>query len=344
MGFIRLACGPFPEGSRSYSLHVISMKLIRGKHNLLTHLNGCVVTLGNFDGLHLGHQALLKTLKQLGRELKLLTVVIIFEPQAKEFFAKGQTEARLMRFREKCLGFAEWKIDYLFCLRFDRALADLAAGDFVKQILVDRLGVKAVVAGDDCRFGAKRAGNYALLKQLGEECNFKVIEMPSVIYDGQRVSSTRVRQALQVGDMAVVRALLGRPYRLCGRVIGGEKRGRELGFPTANIDLHRSIAPMSGVFVVRVFLNKKSYRGVASLGVRPTFKDGNARLLLEIYLFDFSKTIYNFYLEVEFLHKLREEVRFDSISALIKQMHRDVIEAEKYHQILSSLRSSESQL
>ncbi len=342
-GIIRLACGPFSEGSRFCSLHVISMKLIRGKHNLLTPLNGCVATLGNFDGLHLGHQALLKTLKQLARELKLSTVVIIFEPQPKEFFAKGQTEARLMRFREKWLGFAEWKIDYLLCLRFDRALADLAAEDFVKQILVDRLGAKAVVVGDDCRFGAKRAGDYALLKQLGEEYNFKAIEMPSVIYDGQRVSSTRVRQALQAGDMAVMQALLGRPYRLCGRVIAGEKRGRELGFPTANIDLHRAIAPMSGIFVVRAFLNKKSYRGVASLGVRPTFKDENARLLLEVYLFDFSKTIYGCYLEVEFLHKLREEVRFDSISALIEQMHRDVIEAEKYYQILSSLRDPESQ-
>ena len=307
------------------------MKLIRGRHNLLPHrLNCCVATLGNFDGLHLGHQTLLKQLKYLGQSLNLPTVIIIFEPQPKEFFLESQMEARLMRFREKWFGFVEWEIDYLLCLRFDRALADLVAEDFVKEILVDQLGVKAIVVGDDCRFGAKRAGDYALLKQLDKKYAFKVIEMPSVIYEGQRVSSTLVRKALQGGDMVMAQSLLDRPYHLCGRVIDGKKRGRQLGFPTANIDLHRTTPPLSGIFVVCAYLNNDPYRGVASIGVRPTFKDKDTRWLLEVYLFDFFKTIYGCYLTVEFLYKLREEVRFDSISALVEQMYQDVNEAEKY--------------
>ena len=314
------------------------MKLIRGKQNLLNYYpsNGCVVTLGNFDGLHLGHQALLKKLKKLGKKLNLLTVVIIFEPQPKEFFTKEKTEARLMCFREKLMGFSKWDIDYLLCLRFNRALANLDAADFFKNILVNRLRVKAVVVGDDFHFGAKRAGNYVLLKQLGKKYNFKTIEMPSIICESQRVSSTRVRQALQIGDMTMVRALLGRSYRLCGKVISGKKRGRKFGFPTANIDLHRTIAPFSGVFIVQAYLKEAFYRGVANVGVRPTFKDEEVQLLLEVYLFDFDQTIYGCYLEVEFLHKLREEIHFNSVVDLVEQMHYDVSEAKKYHQVLLS--------
>lgn len=235
------------------------MKLIRGKQNLLNSypLNSCVVTLGNFDGLHLGHQALLKQLKKIGKELNLVTVVIIFEPQPKEFFARRKKEARLMCLREKLMEFVKWNIDYVLCLRFNHALANLDAADFFKNILVNRLGVKAVVIGDDFHFGAKRMGNYTLLKQLGKECNFSTIKVSPIIYENQRISSTRVRQALQIGDMVMVQALLGRLYRLCGKVINGKKRGRKFGFPTANIDLHRAIPPFSGVFIVRVYLKKR---------------------------------------------------------------------------------------
>ena len=314
------------------------MKLIRGKQNLLNShpLNGCVATLGNFDGLHLGHQALLKKLKKIGKELNLLTVVIIFEPQPKEFFTRGKTEARLMRFREKLMGFAKWNIDYVLCLRFNRALANLNAADFFKNILINQLGVKAIVIGNDFHFGAKRTGDYVLLKKLGKKYNFKTIEIPPILHGNQRISSTRVRQALQIGDMIMARALLGQSYRLCGKVIDGKKRGRKFGFPTANIDLHRTIAPFSGVFIVQAYLKEVLYRGVGSVGVRPTFKDEETRLLLEVYLFDFNKTIYGCYLEVEFLHKLREEIYFNSVIDLIEQMHHDVSEAEKYHQVLLS--------
>lgn len=306
------------------------MELIRGKHNLADRLHSCVATLGNFDGLHLGHQALLEKLKQLGQQLTLPTVVIIFEPQPKEFFAKQKAGARLMRFREKWYALAEWKIDYVLCLRFNRALADLPPDDFVKQILIDQLGVKAVVVGDDCRFGAKRAGDYLILKRLGERYHFEAIKMSPVLYKGERISSTRVRTALQAGNISLEQALLGGHYRLCGKVVLGEKRGRKLGFPTANIDLHRDVLPFSGIFVVRAHLNNKTYTGAGSLGVRPTFE--GTRPLLEVYLFDFSQNIYGRYLKVEFLHKLRPEERFETIDALVEQMRQDVLKAKEYFQ------------
>ena len=306
------------------------MELIRGRHNLADRLHSCVATLGNFDGLHLGHQALLEKLKQLGQHFNLPTVVIIFEPQPKEFFINQKAGARLMLFREKWYALAGWKIDYVLCLRFNRALADLTPNDFVKQILIDQLYVRAVVVGDDCRFGAKHAGGYAVLKRLGERYHFEAIEMPPLLYEGERISSTWVRTALQAGDISLAQALLGEPYRLCGKVILGKKRGCELGFPTANIDLHRDILPFSGVFVVRAYLNNKSYPGTASLGVRPTFKETHP--LLEVYLFGFSQNIYDHYLKVEFLHKLRPEERFETIDALVEQMRQDVLKAKEYFQ------------
>lgn len=306
------------------------MELIRGKHNLADRLYSCVATLGNFDGLHLGHQVLLKKLKKLGQQFNLPTVVIIFEPQPKEFFAKQKAGARLMCFREKWYALAVWKIDYVLCLRFNQALADLSPDDFVKQILIDQLYVKAVIVGDDCCFGAKRAGSYAVLKRLGERYHFEAIEMSPVLYEGKRVSSTRVRIALQAGNISLAQALLGGPYRLCGKVIIGEKRGYELGFPTANIDLHRDVLPFSGVFIVRAYLNNKSYLGTASLGIRPTFEGTHP--LLEVYLFDFSQNIYDSYLKVEFLHKLRPEERFETRDALVEQMRQDVLKAKEYFQ------------
>jgi len=304
------------------------MELIRGKHNLTDRLQGSVITMGNFDGMHLGHQALLHKVEEVGKQLKLPTVLITFEPQPKEFFAKRQTVPRLMRLREKCVVLQGYAIDYVLCLRFNQSLANLSAEDFVKQILIDQLGVKAIIIGDDFCFGAKRAGNLALLKKCGERYNFQAIAVPTVIFKKERVSSTRVRHALQVGDMKLVHELLGRPYCLCGKVVYGEQRGRDLGFPTANINLHRELVPLSGVFVIRALgLGDKPYDGVANVGIRPTFN--GTRVLLEVYLFDFNAEIYGHQLQVEFLHKLRDEVRFDSVEKLIKQIRQDVIDAKK---------------
>lgn len=304
------------------------MELIRDKYPFKKHFGGCVATLGNFDGIHLGHQSLLTQLKYLGRELRLPTVVIIFEPQPKEFFAKNQSGPRLMRFCEKRMAFQTWEIDLLVCLRFNQALANLPPENFVKEILVDQLRMKAIVVGDDCRFGAKRVGDYLLLQKLGERYCFTAIAMKPIIYEDQRISSSRVRQALEKGNLNLARRLLNHPYWLYGKIISGEKRGRRLGFPTANIDLHRDKVPLTGIFVIRAYLGNEVFQGVASLGIRPTF--GGTRMLLEAYLFNFSRDIYGNFLRVEFLYKLRSEKHFISVNALVKQMHQDVLEAKNY--------------
>lgn len=304
------------------------MELIRCKYDCKKKLGGCVVTLGNFDGMHLGHQSLLRKLKFLGQKLHLPTVVIIFEPQPKEFFLKSQADSRLMQFREKWMAFREWKVDFLVCYRFNKILANLSPENFVKEILVDQLKVEALVVGDDCRFGAKRAGDYQLLKKLAECYGFEAIKMASILYEEERISSTRVRYALEMGNMDLARNLLGHFYWLCGKIISGEKRGRALGFPTANIDLHRDKVPLRGIFVIQAYLKEELFQGVASLGVRPTF--GGTKMLLEVYLFNFCRDIYGNYLRVEFLHKLRSEEQFPSVHALVKQMRTDVSEAKDY--------------
>lgn len=305
------------------------MKLIRGHYPSSSCLSGSVVTLGNFDGMHEGHQQLLKQLMTTATALSLPSVVITFEPQPKEFFAKQHTVPRLMRFREKWSSLKNEAIDYVYCLRFNQKLAELSAVDFIKQILVDQLQAKAVIVGDDLHFGAKRAGDIALLKQWGQRYGFAVIAVPTVTMANSRVSSTRVREALQAGDMTLAATLLNRTYRLCGKVVHGEKRGRILGFPTANINLHRKLVPVMGVFVVRVYgIDQQPYQGVAHVGIRSMF--GGTRVLLEVHLFDFHGDIYGRNLEIEFLHKLREEEHFASVEALVEQIHRDVIDAKRY--------------
>jgi len=305
------------------------MKLIRGKHNLSDQLQGSVVTLGNFDGMHLGHQALLKKLKAVNESLNLPSIVTIFEPQPKEFFAKRQTVPRLMRFCEKWLALKDYNIDYVLCLRFNQVLASLSPQKFVKEILVDQLNAKAVIVGDDFRFGAKRTGDYAELKKLGEKYSFQVLEVPTVMIDNERVSSTCVRLALEAGDLEAAEKLLGRPYRLYGKVGYGDQLGRDLGYPTANINLHRDLVPVAGVFVICVYgLGDHLYNGVANIGTRPTV--GGTRILLEVHLFDFDTEIYGHNLQVEFLHKLRDEERYDTLEELVKQIRQDVIDAKRY--------------
>lgn len=305
------------------------MKLIRGKHDLSHQHRGSVVTLGNFDGIHLGHQALLTKLNAMSHSLKLPSVVVTFEPQPKEFFAKRETVPRLMRFCEKWLAFKDYDIEYVLCLRFNQTLASLSPEDFVKQILIDQLNAQVVIVGDDFRFGAKRAGDYIQLKQLGEQYGFEAIEVPTVMIDHERVSSTRVRLALEAGDLNTAQKLLGRPYRLYGKVGYGDQLGRDLGYPTANINLHRDLVPVAGVFVIRVYgLEDRVYNGVANVGTRPTV--GGTRILLEAHLFDFHGEIYGRNIQVEFLYKLRDEERYDTLQELVEQIRQDVIDAKKY--------------
>lgn len=310
------------------------MKLIRGNHNLSQPLQGAVVTLGNFDGMHLGHQALLNKLNAMRESLNLPSIVITFEPQPKEFFAKRETVPRLMRFCEKWLALKDYNIDYVFCLRFNQALASLSPEAFVKKILIDQLNAKVVIVGDDFRFGAKRAGDYTQLKQLGDKYGFQAIEMPTIMVDNKRVSSTRVREALEAGDLNAAEKLLGRPYRLYGKVGHGDRLGRDLGYPTANVNLHRDLVPLGGIFVIRVYgLGDHPYEGVANVGTRPTV--GGTRILLEAHLFDFNAEIYGHNIEVEFLHKLRDEERYDTLEELVEHIHQDVIDAKNYFRHLA---------
>ncbi|HEY3487830.1 MAG TPA: riboflavin biosynthesis protein RibF, partial [Gammaproteobacteria bacterium] len=228
------------------------MEFIRGLHNLKPSHRGCVATLGNFDGVHVGHREILQHLLEQARALKLPATVITTEPLAREFFAPQHSPPRLTRLREKIELLAEIGIQRVLCLRFDRHLAALRAECFVQDILIKALGVRAMVIGDDLQFGHERRGDYALLERMGRACNFSVQRLDSQRVDGERVSSTRIRAALQQGDMTAAAKLLGRPYHMSGRVVHGDKRGHELGFPTANILLQRRQTPLVGIFAVEV--------------------------------------------------------------------------------------------
>jgi riboflavin kinase/FMN adenylyltransferase len=305
------------------------MELIRGLHNLRPEHHGSVATIGNFDGVHLGHQAVIGQLAEKADHFDLPTVVITFEPQPRDYFTHGETPARLTRFREKIQALRRFSVDRVLCLRFNDALANMDAGAFIRRVLVDGLGVRYLVVGDDFRFGHGRAGNFQMLQAAGEQHGFQVVNMHTFKVDGERVSSTRIRQALERGDFEAAEKMLGRPYRMSGRVAHGDKRGRSIGFPTANIRLHRKKTPLAGVFAVEMFgLDAEPVAGVANLGTRPTV-DGT-RTLLEVHLFDFSDDIYGRHIGVDFLHKLRPELRFDSFDALTRQIADDVRCAKAY--------------
>ena len=305
------------------------MELIRGLHNLTARHRGCAATIGNFDGLHLGHQSVLGQLSERADELGLATVVIVFEPQPQEYFAPDEAPPRLTRFREKIKALHRFAVDRVLCLRFDHGLASLEAEDFVQRILIDGLDVKYLVVGDDFRYGRGRKGTFASLEEAGRASGFPVVNMHTFSAGGERISSTRIRQALASGDLDTAESLLGRPYRMCGRVAYGDQRGRTIGYPTANIYLHRKAAPVDGVFAVELFgVEGEPLAGVANVGTRPTV-DGT-RSLLEVYLFDFDRDIYGRYVDVNFLHKLRPERRFESFDLLRQQIDRDVEEARDW--------------
>ncbi|MFT7234754.1 MAG: riboflavin kinase/FMN adenylyltransferase [Methylophagaceae bacterium] len=305
-------------------------KIIRGFHNLPTHPTGCVATIGNFDGVHLGHQAVLTQLALKGDLLGLPAVVITFEPQANEFFAPDKAPARLSRFREKVEALRSYSIHQLCVLRFNKKLAQMTANDFIEQLLVKGLNVSYLVVGDDFKFGKDRQGNFALLQQAGHKHGFQVVNMRTFTIEHGRVSSTRIRDALKTNDLSLAQTLLGHPYKMSGRVAHGDKRGRTMGFPTANIHLHRRKVPINGVYAVHLFgVKGEPYKGVANVGVRPTVGGGD-KALLEVHLFDFEGDIYGCYVQVYFLHKIRDEYKFDGLPALIKQINLDCESAKTY--------------
>jgi riboflavin kinase/FMN adenylyltransferase len=305
------------------------MELIRGQHNLSPRHRGCVATIGNFDGIHLGHQAVLGQLAEKSAALKLPSVVIIFEPQPQEYFAPQSAAPRLTRFREKMRALHRYAVHRVLCLRFDHRLAAMPAEEFIRRILIEGLGIRYLVVGDDFRFGRGRSGNFALLQKVGSQCGFQVVNMPTFRLDGERVSSTWIRDALAAGDLATAAKLLGRPYRMCGRVAHGDKRGRMIGFPTANIHLHRRNTPLTGVYAAEVYgLDAEPLPGVVNIGNRPTL--GGTQTLLEVHLFDFHQDIYGRHMSVDFMRKLREERRFGSFEALREQILCDAREARAF--------------
>ena len=307
-------------------------KIIRGFHNLSPSAQGCVATIGNFDGVHLGHQAVLSQLALKGDMLGLPATVITFEPQPTEFFLPEKAPPRLSRFREKVEALRSYSIEQLCVLRFNKVLAEMSANDFIQKLLVKGLNVRYLVVGDDFKFGKDRKGDFALLKKMGEEHDFQVVNMHTFAIAETRVSSTRIRQALTAGDLMLAQTLLGHPYKMSGRVAHGDKRGRTLGYPTANIHLHRGKVPLTGVYAIRLYgLEDEPIEGIANVGVRPTIGEGNT--LLEVHLFDFNKDIYGENVQVYFLHKVRDEKKFDGLPALVAQIERDCQFAKHYFDV-----------
>jgi len=318
------------------------MHLIQGLANLKLPEGGCVATIGNFDGVHIGHRQVIERLAEAGRRLGLPVVVVLFEPQPREYFFPSEAPARLTRLREKLAHLANLPVDQVLLLRFNRHLANLLPESFIQNILLKGLRIKYLVVGDDFRFGRNRLGNFALLQQAGREFGFEVVDTPSVLVDGRRVSSTLIREALAAGDLAGAARLLGRPYSVCGRVIHGAKRGRMLGFPTANILMRRKNTPVQGVFAVTMSgIGEHPLPGVANVGIRPTVA-GERTVLLETYLLDFSGDLYGKLVEIVFHRKLRDEKRFDGLAELRIQIERDVMAARSYFAISNPTPSSAS--
>ncbi|MGH1474662.1 bifunctional riboflavin kinase/FAD synthetase [Yersinia proxima] len=305
------------------------MELIRGIHNIRARHHGCVLTIGNFDGVHRGHQALLEQLKREGQRLGLPVMVMIFEPQPLELFAADKAPARLTRLRDKARYLAEAGVDYLLCVKFDPRFAAITAQDFVAQLLVDKLGVKFLTVGDDFRFGAGRQGDFQLLQQAGAEFGFDVISTDSFCDGGLRISSTAIRQALSDDDLVLAETLLGHPYSISGRVVHGDELGRTIGFPTANLPLKRLVAPVKGVYAVDVYgLGPKPLPGVANIGTRPTV--AGVRQQLEVHLLDVTMDLYGRHIDVVLCAKLRNEQRFASLDALKQQIANDVVTARTF--------------
>jgi riboflavin kinase/FMN adenylyltransferase len=305
------------------------MKLIRGLYNLRQPIPASAVTIGNFDGVHRGHQLVISQLKQVAGAASLPTVVIIFEPQPIEYFAPDKAPKRLARFREKIAYLKAQQIDYLLCLHFDQKLAAQSAEDFVQQILVSSLNTKHLVIGDDFHFGKNRQGNFQFLKDNCERYGFMVDETVTLMIDDERVSSTRIRESIQQGDFEKAAELLGRPYSLSGRIAHGQKLGRKLGYPTINIKMGDKTLIVKGIFAVNVKgLDNRVLEGVASIGTRPTVNGVDT--ILEVYILDFDRDVYGSSVEVNFLHKIRNEEKFDSLDELTAHIAQDTKKAKAF--------------
>lgn len=310
------------------------MKLLQGVPPLAVFNQGVVATIGNFDGVHLGHQKLILSLRQKAHDLNLPLVVLLFEPQPREYFYKQDAPARLSSLREKLESLKQQQVDVVCCIRFNQALTQTTAYDFAKLYLFASLKVKYLLVGNDFRFGKNREGDVNFLKTLGKQHGCEVQIHEDFCIQQEKVSSTLIRSALQQGDLDLAKKYLGRVYSLCSRVIRGDGRGRLWGLPTANLNLKRLTLPLRGVFVVQVNSGSNLFQGVANIGTRPTLEGMEDRL--EVHLFDFDACLYGKLLKVFFLHKLRDEMKFPSVDALILQIQNDIVSAKAFLEAIPS--------
>ena len=314
------------------------MKLLRGLNDRTPNKalkNGCVATIGNFDGVHLGHQSIVAHVVSKAKEMNLPSVVILFEPQPLEFFTPDTAPARIMRFREKFLYLESLGIDFLLCLPFNRNLAQLSAEGFVEKVLSKRLYVKYLVVGDDFTFGRERSGNYEFLEKWGKTIGFTVQDSLSLMVGGERASSTKIREHLAASRFDEAEKMLGRPFEFSGKVCYGQQLGRQLGVPTINLPIARKKTPIHGIFVVETVIegDETRYQGVSSLGTRPTVNGKG--VLLEVHLFNFDRMIYGSKAHVRPLMKIRDEEKFPNIEIMTKKIFEDIDIAKKYFEELN---------
>lgn len=304
------------------------MGFIRGQHNLRVRHRGCIASIGNYDGVHLGHQAVVRQLLRTRESLGVPAIIITFEPYPQEYFRRGE-QTRLTSLRAKLELLEAFGIEKVLCLRFNAQLANMSPESFIQDLLVDGLGVRHLVIGDDFRFGRGRTGDFDVLQESGKKHGFSVENTDTYMVKGERVSSTRVRQALDLGQLELAEQLLGRTYSIGGKVAHGDKRGRTWGFPTANIDLERQNPPLNGIYAVEVAgVNVSTIPGVAYVGKRPTVN--GTRRLLEVHLMDFDQDIYSKRIVVSFLKMIRADEKFDSHAALQAQIAKDKLDAELF--------------
>jgi riboflavin kinase / FMN adenylyltransferase len=305
------------------------MELVRGLHNISRRHQGCVLTVGNYDGVHLGHQQMIGALKARAAQFRSAATVLVFEPSSKEFIDPDGAPPRLTRWREKFLALAALGVDRLVTLRFDECMRAMTPRSFVDELIVEKLGTRHLVVGDDFRYGSNAGGTIETLRIAGQAHGFGVEQIAPFVVDGVRVSSTVVRERLELADYPGAARLLGRPYRMSGRVVPGRRLGRTLGFPTANLRLMRRKSPVWGISAVWTYgIDSRPLPGVASLGTRPTVN--GTEPLLEVHVFDFCGDLYGRAIEVEFVAKLRDEVKFDSLDAMTAQMQVDARQARDF--------------
>lgn len=304
------------------------MKLIRGSTEISKIENPTIATVGNFDGLHLGHQEIIRYVSKRAKSEGLKSALVSFEPTPKEYFSGEKAPARIYSLRDRFTITRSLGIHHFVCLRFNAYLANMQADDFVDKILVRTLNIKILVVGDDFRFGHNRVGDIQLLRSMGSKLGFEIEDKDTIVLADTRISSSLVRENLSAGEFDKVQTLLGRPFEISGRVFHGDRKGRTIGFPTANISFNRRIPPIRGVFVVTASIGDRSWRGVANVGHRPTVK--GLRDQLEVHMFDCDENLYGQRLIVRFHAKLRDEQKFTSLDALKHQISLDVQQAKQY--------------